>query len=383
MGCLQGTMNNQQIQDLIEKYIQGTVSETELEELNAWYRNTGYTDAIYPESEAVVKARILARLHAQTGRKQVRLWSWRFRAGIAAAVAVVILSLVYFTGRDHSQERVFADIVPGSNKAVLTLANGKVISLTDALEGRIAEEQGISVTKTRDGSVIFKTKATGESGAEQEGEPLWNTISTPRGGKYQVVMPDGTVVWLNAASSIRFPASFSNGKSRRVELNGEAYFEVAKDKARPFIVESGDQRVQVLGTHFNISSYTDEHSTRTTLLEGSVKVSAASGQETVLKPGQQAVLNGKGLQVGMVDTEQVMAWKNAMFVFDHDDLGSIMNKIARWYDVEVIYLNEEVKNELFSGKVSRSENVSEVLKKLSLTDAVKFKIERRRILVMK
>jgi transmembrane sensor len=377
-------MDDQQIQHLLKKYRQGTVSETELETLNTWYRNTGYTDADYPDGEEVVKQRILAKLQEKiVPLKRAKQWALPLKVGIAAAVALVILTVGYFSQTKYFRKDGFADIAPGSNKAILTLANGKTISLTDALEGDLSEEQDFSITKTKDGQVVYRSNKESDENRTEDEQVLWNTISTPRGGQYQIVMPDGTVVWLNAASSIRFPVSFRNSKNRKVEMNGEAYFEVAKDKLHPFIVESGDQRVQVLGTHFNISSYTEEHSTRTTLLEGSVKVYAASGEEMVLKPNQQAILNENGLQVRTADIAQVMAWKNALFVFDHEDLGSIMNKISRWYDVEVVYLNEEVRNEVFSGKVSRFENVSEVLKKLSLTDAVKFKIERRRILVMK
>ena len=377
-------MDKQQIHLLIEKYNQGKASEAELKELDAWYKNTGYADSVYPDEEDAVKQRMLAKLHNEIAPvKKSRLWFvMRSTGTAAAAVLIVLLAGYFFNVKNLNQGNSSNDIEPGSNKAVLTLSNGKTISLSDAAQGRLSEESGVRISKTKDGQVTYEIVTTA-SGTKHTETALLNTVTTPRGGQYQVIMPDGTRVWLNAASSVKFPASFNGLPRRMVELTGEAYFEVAKDAAHPFIVESNNQQIEVLGTHFNISNYAEEGTVRTTLLEGSVKISVAGGQHSILKPGQQASLTGTKLQVGPANTEQAVAWKNALFVFDHDNLESIMNKVSRWYDVEVVYTDEDVKKEMFSGKVSRFNNVSEVLKKLTLTDAVKFKIEGRRILVMK
>lgn len=370
-------MDNQQIQHFIGKYKQGTITEAELKELDAWYRDAGYRDSVYPDEEELVKGRILARLNQQVApAKKKKFWSMT-----AAAVLLITLSAGYFLSSDRFNNSI-ADITPGSNKAILTLASGKTITLTEIAQGKIGGEPGTSITKTKDGQVIYKADAEHKEESQAFSNRL-NVLTTPRGGQYQVILPDGTRVWLNAASSIKFPSAFTGMTERRVDLNGEAYFEVAKDKAHPFIVDSKRQQIEVLGTHFNTSNYDDEGVTKTTLLEGSVKVSSSARQEIILKPGQQSTLSGTRLTVGTANTEQTVAWKNALFVFDHDNLESIMRKISRWYDVEVVYIDEEVKAEVFSGRISRFENVSEVLKKLTLTGAVQFKIERRRILVMK
>jgi transmembrane sensor len=378
-------MDNHQIQHLIEKYKSGTASETELEALKTWYAVTGYTDASYPEEEERTKQRILMRLQQQIAPgKGKKLWILRSRiSGAAAAVILLLLAGYFYRASYFSNTVTGTDIAPGSNRATLTLASGKVISLSDALQGKLDESSDVSVTKTKDGQIVYTSGSAVNKHNNITKDVALNTVATPRGGQYQVIMPDGSRVWLNAASSIRFPVTFGQQRKRIVELNGEAYFEVAKDREHPFVVSSKGQQVEVLGTHFNVSSYAEEGLTKTTLLEGSVKISVSSGRTEVLRPGQQSVLKGSGLDVFTVSTEQAVAWKDALFVFDHDNLENIMYKISRWYDVEVVYNNEGVKNELFSGKVSRFENVSEVLKKLALTDAVKFKIEGRRILVMK
>lgn len=386
-------MDKQQVNRLIEKYRQGTADSTEIRELERWYQSTGYKDAVYPDQEETVEKRMLSRLqrHISPPRKS-RLWSARSLT-TAAAVVLILFTAGYFFSAGHRSGNAYAnDIRPGSNSAILTLANGKVIDLSDAVEGKLTEESGISITKTKNGQIVYQVSGSGlKTGSRGNGTGLFNTIATPRAGQYQVIMPDGTKVWLNSASVLKFPSSFEGAENRKVELTGEAYFEVAKDKTHAFLVQTDKQVVEVLGTHFNINSYKDEGATKTTLLEGSVKISKLNasgntgvlGAGTILKPNQQAVLNAQTIEVIPANAEQSIAWKNALFIFDHDNLESIMRKISRWYDVEIVYIDEEVKGEVFSGKISRFENVSEVLKKLELTGAAKFKIERRQILVMK
>lgn len=269
-------------------------------------------------------------------------------------------------------------VVPGGNKAYLTLADGKVISLTDAGKGQLAEQAGISIRKTADGQVVYEAEKQ-----EADAAGKTNTVTTPRGGQYQIVLPDGTRVWLNAASTLSFPTAFAGLKNRVVELKGEAYFEVAKDKSKPFIVKTTQQQVEVLGTHFNINAYADEENTRTTLLEGSVKVAAMGvlSQSAVLKPNQQAILADNTLTVAAVDPEMAIDWKTGNFSFNKESLPAIMRKISRWYDVEIVYQDNYTGND-FTGIVSRKKQVTEVLDLLELTGLVHFKIEGRRITVM-
>lgn len=386
-------MDKLQINRLIEKYRQGTADSTEIRELERWYQSIGYKDSVYPDQEEMVQQRMLSRLQRRISPpRKSGIWSARSVGAAAAVILVLFTAGYFFSTRIRSGNTYANDIRPGSNRATLTLANGKVINLSDAVAGKLSEESGVSITKTQNGQIVYQVKsAVLKPGSSGKGADVFNTIATPRGGQYQVIMPDGTKVWLNSASVLKFPSSFEGAENRRVELTGEAYFEVAKDKKHTFIVQTNKQVVEVLGTHFNINSYNDEGVTKTTLLEGSVKVSklnasgnkSSSGTWTILKPDQQAVLNAQTIEVIPANAEQSVAWKNALFVFDHDNLESIMRKISRWYDVEIVYIDEEVKGEVFSGKISRFENVSEVLKKLALTGAAKFKIERRQILVMK
>jgi len=202
------------------------------------------------------------------------------------------------------------------------------------------------------------------------------------GGEYQVVLADGTKVWLNALSSIRFPTSFK-GSERKVEITGEAYFEVAKNARMPFRVIGGSQTVEVLGTHFNINAYPDESAVATTLLEGSVKVAMHDGQAKVLKPGEQALIfkENNSFRVKEVDAEDAVAWKNGYFQFNDDDLKTIMNQLSRWYNVEIVYQQANL-DQKFGGTISRSKNLSQVLRILELTGNVRFRVEGRRITVM-
>lgn len=316
----------------------------------------------------------------------------RFR-WLAAAVVLLTLSVgLYFYRQVVPEpakvfpEHVRADIAPGGNKAILILADGSEISLTDAENGALARQAGITIRKTAEGQVIYDAGAA--SGSENEvsnGQPKYNTIATPRGGQYQVNLPDGTKVWLNAASALTFPQSFRKLKERHVVLNGEAYFEVAKNKHQPFKVmttvrpdqEGREQVIEVLGTHFNVNAYQDEESIVTTLLEGSIRLN----NKLTLKPNQQSIFAYDHFHVIPADTEEAVAWKNGYFMFANEDLRSIMRKISRWYNVEIVYQGKTTDN-TFIGTVSRFKEVSEVLNILELTKTVHFKIEGRKITVM-
>lgn len=306
----------------------------------------------------------------------------------AAAIVLIMLSAgLYFyrnlnTASDFQQGLAKNDLPAGSNKASLTLANGKVIDLGKAGNGQLISQNGLVISKAKSGQLVYTVSAV-----ENQDPAALNIISTPRGGQYQLNLPDGTKIWLNASSSLKFPQTFAGLKERKVQLTGEAYFEVAKNKKMPFKVFGGRQLVTVLGTHFNINSYPDEPAVRTTLLEGSVKVSldptAKNAVSKVIIPGQQSVSTASGIAVAAADLDEVMAWQKGEFMFNNQTLKQIMANISRWYDVEIVYEKEQDKYQLFSGSISRFNKVSKVLRMLELTGHVKFKLEGRRITVIK
>lgn len=305
----------------------------------------------------------------------------RFRRfAIAAAIIGLIASgthLVMYVLKKESRKtcahKFKNDTSPGINKATLTLADGSSIILDDTKDGALAQQGGAKVIKIG-GKISYHT--TNKTSAIE-----YNTITTPRGGQYQVELPDGSRVWINAASSLRFPTAFT-GKDRRVEINGEAYFEVAKNKSMPFIVTVGNAEVQVLGTHFNVMAYDDEGTVNTTLLEGSVKF--VSGDKiSVLKPGQQSQLSKDGQLklVSNVDVDKIIAWKNGLFVFDNSDLTTVMRQLSRWYDIDVIYRTRTVTTS-FIGEVPRVSRLSDVLKVIELTSKLHFDIVGKKVIVM-
>ncbi|WP_316832971.1 FecR family protein [Pedobacter aquatilis] len=317
---------------------------------------------------------------------KVRFWP---RLAIAASLVAVLFAagiLLYQQNRKATPVNQYTqDITAGTTGATLTLADGKTIKLDGAPNGKLASQSGISIEKTPDGQLIYSAQGAQENPAQI------NTLTTAKGQTYQLNLPDGTKVFLNAASSIRYNASLVQKGIRSVTLQGEAYFEVAKDIAHPFFVETATQRLAVLGTHFNLNSYSDEPSVKTTLLEGSVKLETInSGEErpktnltsTILKPGEEASLTaGKAFQVSAVDAQEAIAWKNGKFIFENEPIEIIMRRLARWYNVEVSYQGE-VKSRAFTGSVSRADNISSILDKITYTENIHFKIEGRRVSVM-
>jgi hypothetical protein len=317
-----------------------------------------------------------------------RAW---YQIGVAASLLVILsIGLYFYSNRTFDAQKTIAKseiiqqkviIQPGGDKAVLTLSDGSKIILEDAKKGLLANQAGVSIQKTADGELLYSfAKNMRRIPEANPSEVIYNKIETPFGGKYQINLPDGSKVWLNSASSLRFPAFFS-GKTREVELNGEAFFDVAKNPDMPFKVVTKDQIVEVLGTQFNINSYADEESFKTTLIEGSVKV-IYKDRIILLNPGQQFQPSLKSSKVIEADTEEVTAWKNGYFLFKDEDIQSIMRKISRWYNVEVSY-SGEIPDVGFGGNISRSKGIDEVLNVLQLTNAVHFKVEGRRITVMR
>ena len=306
---------------------------------------------------------------------------------ITAAAAILLLSIIGAFFYLNQTQKLFKkvvqkrplnnDILPGGNKAVLTLANGKTIVLDNAHTGLLAKQGNTNIAKTKDGQVIYKAPHH----LPNDQNIALNTISTPTGGQYQIVLTDGSKVWLNAASSLRFPAVFT-GKKREVEITGEAYFEVAKNAAMPFVVKTGRSVIEVLGTHFNVMAYDNESVIKTTLLEGSVKVRSGNSVN-FLKPGQQALLNAQGQTriIEDADVDDETAWKNGLFQFKDAGIETVMRQAERWYNVTTSY-EGKIPVKQFTGRISRSVKISELLNMLKFF-GVNFKMDGRNITVMK
>ena len=382
------------ILDLIEKYHAGTATAEEKNILNSWYRsfNDEEAEVITTETfaEEVLAERIRERLSEsiQQRNKLVALKPRRKWQVPAAAILLFLAIGSYFIFFNKSSKQGIADanpiqptltndIAPGGNKAILTLSDSSTIVLDNANNGTIVQEGNIKVEKLDNGLLAYNIN--GKQLTEKDAA-FYNTITTPRGGQYQVTLSDGTKVWLNAASSIRFPVIFT-GNERKVDITGEAYFEVAKNASKPFKVSTGTSQVEVLGTHFNVNAYDDEETIRTTLLEGSVKVFANNQQPKFLQPGQQSGIskNGKITVFDNADTEEAVAWINGRFQYKSADIQAILRQISRWYDVDVEYKgNVDIH---FTGQLPRNQNASGVFEKLALTGEVNFKIDGRKIIV--
>jgi len=324
------------------------------------------------------------------GRHKYRVY-W-----IAAAVLIAVIgTAVFYTLNKRKTdiaslpvaERYHNDVNPGGDKAVLELADGQKIVLDNASNGELAQQGRVSVIKSDSGQVVYKV---GKSGDENSGTISFNTISTPKGGQYQVILPDGSKVWLNAASSLRFPTSFA-GNTRNVELMGEGYFQIVKDKSRPFHVQvsplqgmpatAGRMEVEVLGTEFDLMAYADEDHQATTLVNGEVLVRMGA-QQLALKPDQQGILNKQNSSLHPVNNpniEDAIAWKEGVFQFHDASIQSIMRQVSRWYDIEVDYSGEL--KQTFNGTIPRQVNLSTVLKILEGTGGVHFRIDGKKVTV--
>ena len=371
---------------LFNKYLNGEASQKEIDLIFAYedgFDIPHVNEAELDEHHKKIEARIIRNLNKNIRLKRNLKFVYKF-----SAAAVLLLSITLFVmlqnravnGKKQMNAIAKHVIVPGSNKAVLTLASGKTIILNDIIDGDVAKEDNVILKKEKKGLVKFNTNEIAENNAAVAPEML--NISTPKGGQYQLVLPDGTYVWLNAASNLKFPAKFT-GSERKVFLSGEAYFEVTKNKQMPFKVEFNKEEVSVLGTHFDIRAYHDDPESQTTLLEGSVKI-ANSKFNKLIVPGEQAVCNntGENLVVTAARVDDVMGWKNGYFSFHKSDIRSIMRQAARWYDIDVNY-QADMTGKIYGGRVSRFENISELLKNLELTGTIHFKVEGRRVTVMK
>lgn len=395
-------MKNERAVFLYEKYIKGDLSAEEQLEWDSlgldldndqvfqelvdsfWESKNKDVPGMNAAHVSNVEAYILAQPQPELRENKLFLKKLWPRIAVAASfLAVIGMGLYFYTSNPASKiDRNVVqagDIDPASNKAYLTLSNGKRIALTDASNGSIASDSNVQITKIADGQLIY---AVAESKSDVNAPLEYNIIETPNGGKYDITLPDGTAVSINAASTLKFPISFASLKERRVQLQGEAYFQVVHNKQVPFRVSSPGQTVEVLGTHFNINAYANEVVVKTTLLEGSVKIIPDHAKNfKILKPGEQGTLQDDAVKVAKADTEQAIGWRNGDFVFNGEDLKAVMRQVARWYDVEVEYKG----NINVSGIVSafpRNKKLSQLLKALEASEGVHFKIEGRRILVM-
>ena len=380
-------MKEDNLRELVEKVTAGVATEEEVALFNAWYQSYQEEGKAWPESELMDKKKIeAAMLRSIEDRINSGSPHRRFipKRQIAAAVVLLLVAsgVVYWLGNgsstltDSQTLVINNDVAPGMETAVLTLGDGRQIVLDEAQMGVIANEGHTSVQKTSEGLIAYQA---GQLSASLDAPLTYNTISTPKGGKYKVVLPDETEVWLNAMSSIRFPTRFT-GSNREVEITGEVYFDVTRNSDQPFWVRSDHQTVKVLGTEFNVKAYTDEQYIHTTLVEGSVLVETDSDQVQIL-PGQQAIYHQEAkLAVESVDTEMVIAWKDGLFQFWNTGLEDIMRQLSRWYDVDVSYLNEN-KDISFTGFISRDVTISKVLQMLEETGNIKFGLDGRQVVV--
>ena len=439
--------------ELLDRYQQGVCTEEEKAVVETWYlRHEVLHPVVLSEEERVTDIYKIWDILAEktcagkseeaSPKIQINPYTLWYRIAAAACVILVLGALIIFINRgnrNHYQHfDAKNDIPAGNNRAILTLASGKKINLSDATNGKLIEEAGMSITKTADGQVVYEitseSSLRGTKQSQSSNVPYYNTISTPRGGQYQINLPDGSRVWLNAASSLKFPTSFASLKERKVVLNGEAYFDVHHDSKQPFKVEAAGQMVEDIGTQFNINSYADELVVKTTLVEGSASVSSIRSaslsllrsvssslrgstpkqstpqagiasqarndvvatndvvarndeskyNEVILLPGQQTLLSKSGaIKMQTADLEEAIAWKKGDFVFRNADFKTVMRKIARWYDVEIVYDVSAPSDIPLGGLVSRSKNISVLLNLMEETGAVHFKVEGRKITVSK
>lgn len=358
-----------------------------------FFRDRGSDDHPDVEHANLLLKRIYKRISRDIDERPINRSLLRRLSRVRLAGAAAIIGLAAFSialllnnntadmALEQEVSQTDKDVITWGQKATLKLENGHTIVLDDISNGELVKSSGVIIMKTADGQIRYEVDPDQVKGG---GTSALNTIATPRGGEYQVILPDGSKVWLNAASSLSFPTQFL-GK-REVNMEGEAYFEIARDKSRPFIVNVNEVEIRVLGTNFNVSAYKNEHETKTTLLEGSVQIKNTSlgGSQVpiTMSPGQQAVVSGtqSPIQVKEVDLDDVMAWRNGYFVFHREDLRSAMNKIGRWYDLTIKF-EGNLENKRFEGTVSRMENLGSLIKALELTEIANFKLEGREVTV--
>jgi ferric-dicitrate binding protein FerR (iron transport regulator) len=385
----------QRIIYLISRYIDGTIDFAELQELDSWRKEKPGNEVLFKElidkqnqDQAISEMqsydtkgsleKIKQTIQKNKAKRKVIPLLWQKLLAVACITVLIGVLIFFYNEHTKIDPNVLLKphpqyIPPGTNKAILTLADGRKINIDSSTKGIIAREEGSNVQNVDEGKIIYS-----DTGAPESNTMLvYNTIETPRAGRYKVQLPDGTNVWLNSASSLHYPIAF-NGKTRDVELTGEAYFEVAKDKHKPFTVTSAGQKVTVLGTHFNINAYKDESNINTTLLEGSVRVNS-NDKQALLKPGEQSALSGETIRVSKANIHLATAWKDGQLAFAHTDLKSVLRQTSRWYNIDVEYIGK-VPDISISGDVSMDADLSTMLKMLQFYN-VHFVQQGRKLII--
>ena len=382
--------------ELMSRYISGEITSAEKLKLREMLDRQEGLEALYPilrESFAKAEGNFaseeqtqeflnslnskIAESENQKDTKEIKIFRWKNWVAAASLALAVGVGAAYILDKELPAEpqtvavvQETKEIAPAVSGAILTLSDGSKIVLDSLGNGQVAQQSNTTISNNN-GELIY----TAQKGAST----VYNTMSTPKAQKYNLQLADGTKVWLNASSSIKFPTSFS-GDSRQVSITGEAYFEVSPDKNRPFLVDVGGMQVEVLGTHFNVNSYDDEGVIRTTLLEGSVVITQNMKSKKLI-PGQQAVVSKMGV-ISLeqnVNLDQVMSWKNGLFYFENSSLQEVMREISRWYDVDVVY-QDDIADRNFEGEIQRNLKLSEVLRILEL-NKVKFSLEGRTVFI--
>ena len=392
-------LSKEQLEELYNKYVQNRCTQQELdalinelgfegenvqeETITQLFNGTWDGLDVFPDKYKLPALSLPQAINYETPVVDMYAVKRRWRRFAAAASVLLVLGVAAYwlirtreTTLKTTTTASIKDISPGGNKAILILADKSTIVLDSVANGKLAQQGLATITKSNDGQLSYSLPAN--RGGKRE--VLYNTLRTPRGGQYQLVLPDGSKVWLNAASSITYPTAFP-GKERKITIDGEAYFEVVHNKAKPFKVQANGTEVEVLGTHFNVHAYSDEPAEKITLVEGKVKVS--NKESAILKPGEQAqVRSNSPIQVvNDVDMEEVLAWKNGLFRFNNADIESIMKQVERWYDVTVEYEGAKPEGH-FKGKIPRNVMASEMLKIIEAS-GVHFRIENKKVIIMK
>jgi ferric-dicitrate binding protein FerR (iron transport regulator) len=387
---------------LIHKYLSGEATEREKLQVEQWYESFDKSalkfadgkEEIMDEStsrslqairEKITKLRLeeIQEVSSKVAKRNFR-WRWAAAAAVLILLAGGFYTLFFKAGsvqpKMATATAIKKDFKPGGNNAVLTLANGKQIILDSVSTGTLSLQGNTKVIKLNNGLLAYNANQRSQI-TDQRSQIEYNTISTPRGGQYEVVLPDGTKVWLNAASSIRFPTSFT-GKEREVQVTGEAYFEVAKNVDQPFRVFVKGMTVNVLGTQFNIMAYNDELGIKTTLVQGKVKVVTNNGQSEVLEPSEQAMINENGEMsiVKNANINEIVAWKNNLFWFDNDNVHEIIKQLSRWYDVD-IQIKGDIPD-LFTGSIPRNIAFSKVFEVLQKTGSIHYEIKNDKTIIV-
>lgn len=371
-------MNEEKAIELLKKYETGTISADEKALLETWYlqQAKNSTDQLSSEQLDESIEFLKGQLPLKLGTER-SIWP---RIAAAASVLLILSAGGYFLTRKPLPRQIAQnkphEILPGTNQATLTLANGQKIALTKSLSGKLAQQGNTTINMSSGGEITYTQK---DAAKPKVAEIAYNTLTTKRKEQFPLVLADGTKVWLNSSSSITYPVTF-NGKERRVSITGEAYFEVVHNAARPFRIAVSGQTIEDIGTEFNINAYDDEPVIKTTLINGSARVTKGT-RKTILKPGQVAITKSQqdDIQVKDANVEEAAAWKNGQTLFEDEDIQTIMRQVSRWYDVDVVY-EGKIPNRRFEGGISRKSNLSSLLKVLEL-NKIHFTVEDHKIII--